>query len=188
MKQPLKFKQAKIDAAPPETITACVNLIVNPTGRALWNNTSYRCTLGSGGVSFRKEEGDGVTPAGVFELRRVYFRSDRLDAPRTRLPVAALRPTDAWCDCPEHKNYNQHVTLPFDGHHELLWRDDNIYDLIVVISHNDQPVLQGKGSAIFIHVATPDYKDTKGCVAFSQTHLLKILEQWSIDCRLEIRP
>jgi len=164
-----------------------VNLIINPTGKAFWNNRSYRCALGSGGVSYRKEEGDGITPAGMFQLRRVFFRSDRLDAPRTRLPVTALRPTDGWCDYPEHKNYNQHVMLPFDGDHEALWRDDYIYDLIVVVGHNDQPVVRGKGSAVFIHIAAPNYKETKGCIAFSKTHLLEILDQWSAESKLEIR-
>lgn len=165
-----------------------MNLIVNPTGRAIWNNTSYPCAFGSGGISFRKKEGDGATPAGMFELRRVFFRPDRIGAPSTRLPVTALRPTDGWCDHPEHTNYNQYVTLPFDGDHETLWRDDHVYDLIVVVGHNDQPVVRGKGSAVFIHVAAPNYRKTRGCIAFSKTHLLEILDQWSPESKLEIRP
>ena len=95
--------------------------------------------------------------------------------PRTALPFAPLGPRDGWCDDPGHSLYNRPLRLPHEARHEELWRADRVYDLIVILGHNDAPVVPGLGSAVFLHVAQPDYAPTAGCVAVAAGDLLTIL-------------
>lgn len=136
-----------------------------------------RCALGPAGVisAGAKREGDGATPAGLWPLRRVFWRPDRGPEPATRLPHAPLSPDDGWCDAPDDPAYNQLVKLPYPASAEPLWRDDRVYDLIVVLGHNDDPVVPGAGSAVFLHLARPDYEPTQGCVALAAGDLLHLL-------------
>jgi L,D-peptidoglycan transpeptidase YkuD (ErfK/YbiS/YcfS/YnhG family) len=154
--------------------------------RAQFGPRSWRCAIGEGGTKpkAKKREGDGATPLGCYPMRRVIFRPDRLAAPATRLPVAALSPEDGWCDDPAHPAYNSHVRLPFAAGHERLWRDDGIYDLIAILGHNDDPPVAGMGSAIFLHVARPDYAPTLGCVALALPDLLAFLKESNKSTRL----
>ena len=122
-----------------------------------------------------KREGDGATPMGVFTLCEVLYRPDRVRRPRAGLPVHAVRRTDGWCDDPQDGNYNRKVRLPYAARAETLWRDDRIYDLIVVLDHNRRPRAKGRGSAIFMHVARPDYAPTAGCIALSLGDLNRLL-------------
>ena len=119
-----------------------------------FNQRNFRCTLGRAGVSAVKREGDFATPAGEFPLRRVLYRADRIAAPITRLPLQALEPNDGWCDAALDPAYNRQVKLPYGARAEKLWRDDGIYDVIVVLGHNDDPPVAQMGSAIFLHVAS----------------------------------
>ena len=115
-------------------------LLVSPEGLARIAGQSFRCSLGSGGVRRDKREGDGATPAGEFPLRQAFYRPDRLAAPpATGLPRRPLRPDDGWCDDPASSSYNQPVKLPFPASHERLWREDGLYDLVVVVGYNDDP-------------------------------------------------
>lgn len=110
----------------------------------------------------------------------MFYRPDRVDPTliHTSLPVQALTANDGWCDDINYpKQYNQHVTLPFAGSHEALWRDDHVYDLLLVVGYNDNPVQLGKGSAIFMHMARDGYQPTAGCIALTEDDLLKILPQ-----------
>ena len=128
-----------------------------------------RCAFGPAGVipAGAKREGDGATPAGVWAIRRVLWRPDRGEPPTTRLPHAPLAPDDP--------AYNQQVKLPCAASAEALWREDRIYDLIVILGFNDAPVVPGAGSAIFLHLARPDYSPTQGCVALAATDLTHLL-------------
>ncbi len=155
-----------------------MEIVVWPPGTLSWNGNQVRCAIGHGGIRAEKKEGDGATPAGVFPLRRVMIRPDRLEAPKTGLPVRALDPADGWCDDPGDDSYNQLVKLPFSASHEILWRDDAIYDVIVEVGYNDDPAKPGLGSAIFVHVARPGFEPTEGCVALALDDLLRLLE----DC------
>ena len=137
----------------------------------------FPCALGRTGRRAGKREGDGATPNGRFALRHVFYRSDRLLRPRTRLPVAALHASDGWCDDPRDRNYNRPVRHPYPASAERLWRDDHLYDLIVVLGHNDRPRVKGRGSAIFMHVAGPGYKPTAGCIALTRPHLSRLIER-----------
>ncbi len=150
---------------------------VSADGKLDLGARKVRCALGPGGViaGGEKREGDGMTPAGRWPLRRVLFRADRVSPPATRLAARALRPNDAWCDAPDDDNYNRLVEWPYPASIERLWRDDGLYDLLVVIGHNDAPVKPGAGSAIFLHVAAADYAATQGCVAVARDDLIALL-------------
>jgi L,D-peptidoglycan transpeptidase YkuD (ErfK/YbiS/YcfS/YnhG family) len=152
-----------------------VDILVSPDGHIDWHGRTYPCALGRGGIVDVKVEGDGATPSGRFPLRHILFRPDRLDSVTTALPTTPIFPDDGWCDDPSHPAYNTPVGLPFTASHESLWRDDALYDVVVVIGHNDSPPTPGHGSAIFMHIATPDYAPTAGCVALRLDHLLEIL-------------
>lgn len=147
----------------------------------------FRCAVGGGGVRRDKREGDGATPVGVWPLREVLYRADRMVKPLTKLPVRALNPDDGWCDAPGDPRYNTSVKLPYAASAEHLWRRDRLYDLIVVVGYNDAPVVPGAGSAIFLHIARAGYAPTAGCVAFARTHLLRILAMIDERSRLDVR-
>jgi len=169
----------------PDTLT-CIDVF--NTGNLSTGEHQYPCVLGTGGIKTEKTEGDGVTPAGTFTLRRVFYRFDRLPPPQTRLIVRELTPTDGWCDDPNHKKYNQLVSLPFAGSHEDLWREDGIYDIIVELGYNDDPPIPPLGSAIFMHIARDNGEPTQGCVALAREDLLSILEKCDGDTMLRINP
>ena len=135
----------------------------------------YRAALGKGGIGARKMEGDGATPAGLLALRRVLFRADRVARPKSAVPPMPLAPHDGWCDDPRDQAYNQMVRLPCEARHEPLWRDDPIYDVIGVLGWNDDPPVKDRGSAIFLHLARPDFAPTEGCIALSLKDLLTVL-------------
>jgi L,D-peptidoglycan transpeptidase YkuD (ErfK/YbiS/YcfS/YnhG family) len=142
-----------------------------------YNDVKVRCALGRSGVkaASEKREGDGASPLGRWPIRRVMWRADKLKAPVTKLPLAPIRPMDGWCDAPADPRYNQPVTHPYPASAEKLWRDDDLYDIIVILGHNDDPVTAGMGSAIFLHVARPDYGPTQGCVALALPDVLAVL-------------
>lgn len=159
-------------------------------GQLAWTDGTIRrtapCALGRSGVRADKREGDGATPVGAFTLRRVLYRADRGPAPATGLDIGALRPDDGWCDAPLDLAYNRPVRLPFAGSHEALWRDDALYDIIVVLGHNDDPVVPGLGSAVFLHVADPAYGPTAGCVTLAEPDLRRLLAACRPGDRLAI--
>jgi L,D-peptidoglycan transpeptidase YkuD (ErfK/YbiS/YcfS/YnhG family) len=154
-----------------------MDLIVTASCRARWGELSFRCALGRGGLAREKREGDGATPIGAWPMRRLLYRSDRIERPATRLPFLEIGPEDGWCDDPADPAYNRPVRLPYPGRHERLWREDALYDLVVVLGHNDDPVVPGGGSAIFLHLARPDYGPTEGCVALARADLTRVLAE-----------
>jgi L,D-peptidoglycan transpeptidase YkuD (ErfK/YbiS/YcfS/YnhG family) len=147
------------------------------------------CALGRSGVvaGAAKREGDGCSPAGVWPMRRLLYRPDRGLAPATRLPAEAIGRGDGWCDDPADGAYNRPVRLPYPASAEALWREDSLYDLIVVLGHNDAPVAPGAGSAIFLHIAAPGYAPTDGCVALSRPDLQALLARAAPGDALAIR-
>ena len=149
--------------------------VVTPDGFLRTRSEIFRAALGRGGVRVDKREGDGGTPAAVLPLRSVLYRADRGPAPACAVPVRALGPDDGWCDDPAHAEYNRPVRLPFAATAESLWREDAVYDIIGELGWNDSPIVPGRGSAIFLHVARPDYAPTEGCVALSPGDLRRVL-------------
>ncbi len=163
-------------------------ITVTAAGTLTANNKNYRCALGRAGVAdaAQKREGDGATPTGCYPLRAVYYRADRIAKPNTKLTLFEIKPDDGWCDAPDDPNYNRLVELPYAASHENLWRNDNRYDVIVVLGHNDDPVVSGAGSCIFWHVAEESYAPTAGCVAMPRDELLQILSTCNLDTVMTI--
>lgn len=147
-----------------------------------------RCALGPAGVvaAEMKREGDGASPAGVWPIRGVLYRADRGAAPRTQLPVRLLSQSDGWCDDPADPAYNKAVQLPYPASAETLWRDDHVYDIIVILGHNDDPPVAGMGSAIFLHIARADYSPTEGCIAVDRADLESLLAKARPEDAVEI--
>ncbi|WP_414694322.1 L,D-transpeptidase family protein [Phenylobacterium sp.] len=148
-----------------------------------------RCALGKSGVKPAKDkrEGDLASPAGIWPIRRVFYRPDRGGPPRTALPLVSMAPDDGWCDDPHDAAYNRLVKLPRATSHENLWREDHVYDLVVILGHNDDPPEPGMGSAIFLHLAREDYAPTEGCVALARSDLEELLAAAHPGDALEIR-
>ena len=153
-----------------------MKITVSENGVSLPDGLSWSCALGRGGIAEEKREGDGVTPIGRWPLRHVLYRADRVARPDCGLPIAEIAPDDGWCDDPAHPAYNRPVKKPFAASHEAMWRADQLYDVVVVLGHNDDPPVPGAGSAIFLHVAKPGYQPTEGCVALALPDLLSLLK------------
>lgn len=149
--------------------------VVSTSGLFIFQGSRLRAAIGRGGVRADKQEGDGATPLGLLALRRVLYRADRGAPPACAVPREPLAPKDGWCDDPAARQYNKPVRLPYSARHEELWRHDAVYDIIGVLGWNDAPVVRNRGSAIFLHVARPDYAPTDGCVALSLVDLRSVL-------------
>ncbi len=151
-----------------------------------WSGGTARCAIGRGGIAIKHREGDGVTPRGKFPIRKLLYRPDRLCRPQTALPTEAIEPDDGWCDAPGDPNYNRPVKRPYPASSEAMWREDHLYDLVALLGFNDDPVVDGGGSAIFLHVARDDYGPTEGCVALGLADLLDVLCTLTPGATLEI--
>ncbi len=143
--------------------------------------------IGRGGILANKREGDGGTPRGVYRLKRLWWRADRLKRPATALPCRPIRPGDAWSEDPGDRRYNRPVRRQPGEPGDRLTREDALYDLIVEIDHNDRPRVSGRGSAVFIHVAREGFLPTAGCVALRRPDLLRLLERVGPSTRICIR-
>ncbi len=164
-------------------------ITVSPDGWLEAGGQRWRCALGHGGIRADKREGDGATPVGSFPLRRLLYRRDRMRAaPATAIAGDAIGRDDGWCDDPDDPAYNRPVRLPYAAGHEKMWREDGLYDVVVILGHNDDPPVPGLGSAIFLHVARPDYGPTEGCVALALPDLLALLERCGPETVLTVRP
>jgi L,D-peptidoglycan transpeptidase YkuD (ErfK/YbiS/YcfS/YnhG family) len=133
--------------------------------------------LGRRGILASKREGDGGTPKGTFRPTQLWWRADRSRRPRTFLPVRAIRPEDAWCEDPTSRHYNRPFTLSHDSAGDRLTREDHLYDFIIEIDHNTSPRTAGRGSAVFLHLARPDFSPTAGCVSMKKSAMLQLLRQ-----------
>ncbi len=168
-----------------------MDLIVTKQGdiwQAACAGKVWRAGVGRSGIGVKRIEGDGISPLGCWPIRRVLFRADKLaTAPVSVFPTDAIAMDDGWCDAPAHPDYNRPVKRPFAASHEALWRGDDLYDIVVVLGHNDDPVVPGAGSAVFLHVASPGYGPTEGCATLSRVDLLAFLALARPETRLCFR-
>ena len=142
--------------------------------------------LGRGGIRANKREGDGGTPRGTFQPRRLWWRADRMTRPMTHLPVRSIRSDDGWCEDPRDRHYNQPIRLKPDHAGDRLKRADHLYDLIVELDHNTRPRIAGRGSAVFVHMARPGFAPTAGCVALKADALRRLLARIGPRTRIVI--
>lgn len=161
-------------------------IIISRSGTAYFHDKEYRCALGKGGVKQDKHEGDGATPLGEFPIRCVFYRADRINKPESPFFTTEISEHDGWSDEVADKLYNTHITLPYSGSHEKLFREDHSYNIIVSLGYNDAPPVAGKGSAIFIHIAQPEFTPTDGCIAFTENNLREILSLCTEETTVQI--
>jgi L,D-peptidoglycan transpeptidase YkuD (ErfK/YbiS/YcfS/YnhG family) len=145
------------------------------SGRLLAGGLVLRCALGRSGVVAFKREGDGATPRGRMALTKILYRPGRVIRAGLVVPAQALRRTDIWCDDAGSASYNRFLRGPARLGHEDLWRADALYDALGVLDYNLTPPVRGRGSAIFFHLASPDYGATAGCVALSARDMARLL-------------
>lgn len=146
------------------------------TGLLVAGGLRFQCSLGRSGAKFLKREGDGATPMGVFKLRRLFYRADRMVPPRCGLAARKIRDFDGWCETVGDRNYNRLVPIPYATAHEFMKRADGLYDIVVELSHNERPRVQGHGSAVFFHLRRRDGGPTAGCIAVSLKDMKTILQ------------
>jgi L,D-peptidoglycan transpeptidase YkuD (ErfK/YbiS/YcfS/YnhG family) len=165
-----------------------MNIQVYSCGLLAHRNRIYRCALGKEGLTANKREGDGATPIGRFCVRELLYRCDRVAIPTTGLASRIIQSDSGWSDDPSDPVYNREVHRPHRYGHESLFREDNLYDLIVPLGYNDSPPVAGLGSAIFLHVARDNYAPTEGCVALAMADLLCVLRDLKRGDAVVINP
>ena len=141
-----------------------------------FNNYKAKCAVGKRGISIKKKEGDFITPKGTFKIREIFYRKDRVQNLITKIKKTVIRKNMGWCDDPKSKKYNKLIYFPFKYRAEKLYRSENIYDIILVLNFNMNPVKKNKGSAIFIHVAKKNLQPTQGCIALNKSELIKLVK------------
>ena len=152
----------------------------------MYNKYKVKCALGKRGIGTKKKEGDKITPKGRYNIKFLLYRKDRIKKIKTKLKKIIIKKNLGWCDDPNSKNYNKLIYLPAENSHEKLYKSDNSYDIVLVLNYNMSPVKNGKGSAIFIHVAKRNYKKTLGCIAINKIALLKIISEIKKNTIVEI--
>ena len=149
-----------------------------------YNQYRVKCAIGKGGIGLKKKEGDFVTPIGQYKIKYILYRKDRIKKIKSKLKKIIIKKDMGWCNDPKSSKYNKLVNLPFNYSYEKLFKRENMYDIILVLNYNMNPVKKNKGSAIFIHIAKKNYKKTLGCIAIKRTDLLKILKKIKINTKV----
>ena len=151
-----------------------------------FNNYKAKCALGKRGIGFKREEGDLITPKGVFKIKYILYRKDRLKKIQSKLRKITIKKNMGWCDDPKSRDYNKLIKLPSKYTYEKLYKKENIYDIILVLNFNMNPILKKKGSAVFIHVARKNFAKTEGCIAIKKVYLLKIIKEIKTSTKVKI--
>lgn len=161
-------------------------IIVKKSGYLKYKNLKFRCALGKAGIKKKEKEGDNITPKGIFEITRIYYRADKIKNITTRIKKVKIKKNIGWCDDPNSNFYNKQIKLPSKYSHEKLYRRDNLYDLVLVLNYNINPIIKNKGSAIFLHIAKDSYKKTKGCIALKKKHLILLISKIKKNIKIKI--
>ena len=153
----------------------------------LYKGYKLKCSIGKSGVKNFKKEGDLATPRGLFKLGLLYYRKDRIKSIKSIIKKKIIKKNMGWCDDINSKKYNQEISFPFKYQAEKLYRKNNIYDVFINIRYNHSPIIKGKGSAIFLHLSSKQYKPTQGCVGIMKKDFLKILPLITRKTKILIR-
>ena len=153
----------------------------------VYNGKRIPCVIGKNGATNNKVEGDGCTPSGIYNFTKIYFRADKIKKISFQIESSVINPDDGWCDDTNSSYYNQFIKFPFNFSAEKLFRDDDLYDIVCVINYNTEPVQAGKGSAIFLHVASKDFTGTEGCIAIKKDHLVELISKIDNTTTIEIK-
>lgn len=164
------------------------DLVVNKWG-ARYRGQSFPVAIGRSGIGVKRGEGDGITPAGIWQLAEVRYRADRAAPPITGIPAKAIGPQDKWSDDPKDPAYNTEISKLFHGFsHERLCRADPLYDRFAILDFNWPKPISGAGSAIFLHIWRKPRHPTEGCIAFAPEVFEWILSSWHPEARVFVKP
>jgi L,D-peptidoglycan transpeptidase YkuD (ErfK/YbiS/YcfS/YnhG family) len=161
-------------------------IIVKKSGYLKYKDLKFQCAFGKSGIGKKVREGDSITPRGVFKLVKVFYRADKIKNLRIPIKKIKIKKNMGWCDDPKSTFYNQLIKLPSNFGYEKLYRSDRLYDLIVVLNYNLNPIIKNKGSAIFIHVSKKSFKKTEGCIAVNKKDLIKLLSIIKKNTKIKI--
>jgi L,D-peptidoglycan transpeptidase YkuD (ErfK/YbiS/YcfS/YnhG family) len=161
-------------------------IIVKKSGYLHYKSIRFKCALGKTGIKKNKLEGDKSTPFGTFNILKVYYRDDKIKKIKTNLKKIKIKKNMGWCDDSTSRFYNKQIKLPNKSKHEKLFRNDNLYNVILVLDYNISPTIKNKGSAIFLHVAKNNFAPTNGCVALKQNDLLFLLSLINKNTKIKI--
>ena len=161
-------------------------IIVKKSGYLNYKNFKFRCALGKNGIRQKKREGDFVTPKGKYKLIKIYYRADRIKKVRSPLKKIKIKKNMGWCDDVNSKYYNKQIEINKKISHEKLYRKDSVYDIVVVLNYNLNPIIKSKGSAIFLHVAKKNYNKTQGCIALKKNELLYLVSKIKKNTQIRI--
>ena len=150
-----------------------------------YNKLKVKCAIGKKGIGYKRKEGDLITPIGQFKIKYILYRKDRVKI-KTKLKRKIIKKNLGWCDDPKSTHYNKPVKLPFTYSHEKLYKKENIYDIVLVLNYNMNPIKKNKGSAIFIHVAKNNFKKTEGCIAIKKLNLIKLIKKINANTKVKI--
>ena len=143
-----------------------------------------KCAIGKRGITSKKVEGDKKTPKGIYTLKSIFYRKDKIVKIKSKLKKTPIRKNMGWCDDSSSKYYNKLIKFPFNYTAEKLWLNENIYDVIIIINYNLRPTIKNRGSAIFIHIASKNYESTKGCIALKKKDIILLAKE--IDNKTKI--
>ena len=141
-----------------------------------YDDYKVKCAVGKRGIGAKKREGDLITPKGKYKILKIFYRADRVTNLRSKISQIKIKKNMGWCDDPRSNNYNKLIRLPFTFKSEKLYRKDNVYDIILVLNYNINPIRKAKGSAIFIHISKKNFSPTRGCVAIKKVEIKKIVK------------
>jgi L,D-peptidoglycan transpeptidase YkuD (ErfK/YbiS/YcfS/YnhG family) len=162
-------------------------IIINKSKYLKYKDLKFKCALGKAGIRKKKKEGDNITPKGIYKIIKIYYRDDRIKKISSKFKLIKITKNMGWCDDPKSKKYNQLIKLPNRYSHEKFFKNDNSYDLIVILNYNINPIIKNKGSAIFIHIAKKKYKSTAGCIALKKNDLLKLIKIIDTNTKIFIK-
>ena len=165
-----------------------MTIIIKNKETLLFDDFKFKCSVGKKGFSKNKKEGDYTTPRGIFGLGNIYYRSDRIQKPRTKLKTIILKKDMGWCDDPKSKFYNKLIKIrkKTKFSYEKLYRKDYKYDLLILIKYNYKKIIKHNGSAIFLHL-TKNYSSTRGCIALQKRDFLILLKVINKKTKIKIK-
>jgi len=143
-------------------------IVVKAPGNLKYKKLRFRCSIGKSGIKKKIKEGDNITPKGKFRILKIYYRSDRIKKLFTNIKKIKIKKNMGWCDDPKSSLYNKEIKLPFNYTHEKLYRKDNLYDLILVLNYNTNPVKKNRGSAIFFILQKNHIKKQKDVLDYKK--------------------
>ena len=162
-----------------------MHILINKKNLSL-GNYRIKCALGKRGIKVKKKEGDLITPKGIYKIKNIFYRKDRVKNLKTNLKSFAISKSMGWCDDVRSNKYNRLINYPFKFSSEKLYKRDNTYDIVLVLDYNMNPVKKNAGSAIFLHISKKDFRSTKGCIAVKKTALLKIVKKIKKNTKIKI--